>query len=196
MRPLFCAILTTGFWVTASTVCAIEVQPQAAEIAMALERGSLAAAARTPPERLYTWFGTEQGDRAPHGFLMTKLDALAVLSAHFSLRSLSPSPSDQAQVLADPHLLVSAILFGERPDFAVDAYMLMQQGSRKIIPAKVRFDATATQSSAWPSSPAYRAKVVAFFAYVDFDPRAKSRISVFPRGGGEIAFDLDFAAIP
>jgi hypothetical protein len=196
MRPLFCAILTAGFWVTASAVCAIEIHPQAADITMALERGSLAAVARTPPERLYTWFGTERRDGVPHGFLVTKLDALAVLSAHFSLRSLSPSPSDQAQVLADPFLLVSVILFGERPDFAVDSYILLQQGSRKIIPTRVRFDATATRSSAWPSSPAYRAKVVAFFAYADFDPGAESRISVFPRGGGEIGFDLDFAAIP
>jgi len=127
---------------------------------------------------------------------MTKLDALAVLSAHFSLRGLSPSATDQAQVLEDPYLLVSVILFGERPDFAVDSYMLLHQGSRKIIPAKVRFDATATPSTAWPSSPPYRAKVVAFFAYVDFDPDAKSRVSVFPRRGGEITFDLDFAAIP
>jgi hypothetical protein len=196
MRPLFCAILTTGLWITASTVCAIEVQPQDAEIAMALERGRLAAAARTPPERLYTWFGTEQRDRAPHGFLMTKLDALAVLSAHFNLRNLSPSPSDQAQVLADPYLMVSVILFGELPDFAVDSYILLQQGSLKIVPAKVRFDATATRSSAWPSSPAYRAKVIAFFPYADFDPHAKSYASVFPRDGGEIGFDLDFAAIP
>jgi hypothetical protein len=163
---------------------------------MALERGSAAAAARIPPERLYTWFGTEQRDRRPHGFLVTKLDALAVLSAHFRLRSLSPSPTDHAQILADPYLLVTVILFGERPDFAVDSYILLQQGSRTIIPQKVRFDATATASSTWPSSPAYRAKVIGFFAYMDFDPHAKSRVSVFPRGGGEIAFDIDFAAVP
>jgi hypothetical protein len=196
MRPLFFTILTAGLWATATTVFAIEVEPQAAEIAAALERGSHAAAARIPPERLYTWFGTEQRDRAPHGFLLTKLDAVAVLSAHFSLRNLSPSSADQAQVLADPYLLVSVILFGERPDFAVDAYILLLQGSRKISPVKVRFDATATPSGAWPSSPAYRAKVVAFFAYVDFDPHSMTRVSVFPRIGGEIAFDLDFAAIP
>src|SRR4029450_3063912 len=98
MRPLFCVILTVGFLITAVTVRAIEAQPGPRDIELALERGRLAAAARIPPERLYTWFGTEHRDRGPHGFLMTKLDALAVLSAHFSLRGLSPSASDQAQV--------------------------------------------------------------------------------------------------
>jgi hypothetical protein len=196
MPHFFRSLVTAGLWVTASTVYAIEIQPEASDIAMALERGSVAAAARIPPERLYTWFGTEQRERGPHGFLLTKLDALAVLSAHFRLRSLTPSPSDQAQVLADPYLFVTVILFGERPDFAVDSYMLLQQGSRTIIPGKVRFDATATPSSTWPSSPAYRAKVIGFFAYVDFDPHAKSRVSVFPRSGGAIAFDVDFATIP
>jgi hypothetical protein len=37
--------------------------------------------------------------------------------------------------------------------------------------------------------------VVASFAYEDFDPRAKTKLSIFPAGGGEISFDLDFAQI-
>ena len=41
----------------------------------------------------------------------------------------------------------------------------------------------------------YRAKVVALFAYADFDPRAKTKLSIFPSSGGEVSFDLDFAAI-
>ena len=42
----------------------------------------------------------------------------------------------------------------------------------------------------------YRAKVIAFFRYEDFDPRATATLSVFPPSGGEVSFDLDFAAIP
>jgi hypothetical protein len=175
---------------------AIEMHPSAEQVTSALERGQAAAAARTPPDHLYTWFGPDRNQTKPHGFLMTKLDALAVMSAHFGLRGLRPSDLERDETLSDPHLLVSIILFGERRDFAVDSYVLLLQGDRKIIPAKVRSDGTATRSSAWPSSPAYRAKVVAFFAYRDFDPEAKTQLSVFPQGGGEISFDLDFAAIP
>jgi hypothetical protein len=191
------AVLSVATCVTVSTTFAIEVQPKADQITAALERGQAAAAAHTPPDRLYTWFGLNSGtDFTPHGFLVTKLDALAVMSAHFGLRGLRPSGLDQDRILADPYLLVSVTLFGEQPDFAVDSYMLLLQGERKIIPVKVRFDGTASRSSIWPSSPAYRAKIVAFFAYTDVDPDAQSRVSVFPKGGGEATFDLDFAAIP
>jgi hypothetical protein len=180
---------------TASIASAIEVHPQPDQIVGAKERGYAAAIARTPPDRLYTWFGPDRGALTPRGFLMTKLDALAVMTAHFGLRGLSPSELDQDQVLAEPHLLVTITLFGDRPTFAVDSYVLLQQGKRTITPAKVRFDANATRIGTPPSSHAYQAKVVAFFAYTDFDPAAKSRLSVFPKDGGEVTFDLDFAAI-
>lgn len=196
MRRISYAVLSLTTCVSVSTTSAIEVQPKADQIAAALKRGQAAAAAHTPPDRLYTWFGLNSGaELVPHGFLMTKLDALAVMSAHFGLRGLRPSDLDQDRILVDPHLLVSVTLFGARPDFAVDSYMLLLQGERKIIPVKVRFDATASRSSIWPSSPAYRAKIVAFFAYTDVDAGAKSTLSVFPKDGGEVTFDLDFAAI-
>jgi len=118
------------------------------------------------------------------------------MSGHFGLRGLRPSDLERDETLSEPHLLVSIILFGERRDFAADSYVLLLQGDRKIIPAKVRSDGTATRSSVWPSSPAYRAKVVAFFAYTDFDPQSKTQLAVFPHDGGELLFDLDFAAIP
>ena len=189
------SIVLAGCHMTPLTF-AIEMHPSAEQVTCALERGQAAAAERTPPDHLYTWFGPDRNQTKPHGFLMTKLDALAVMSAHFGLRGLRPSDSERDDTLSDPHLLVSIILFGERRDFAVDSYVLLLQGDRKIIPAKVRSDGTAARSSASPSSPAYRAKVVAFFDYKDFDPQAKTQLAVFPHSGGEVSFDLDFAAIP
>ena len=197
-RPLSW-LLPTALWawasVAASPSWAIEVNPTPAQIDAALERGRAAAAARTPPVDLYAWFGTV-GELAPHGFLMTKLAGLAVMSTHFALRAERPSEQEIRQILDDRHLLISIILFGGQPDFAVDTYVLLTQDSRTINPVKVRFDATADRTSLWPKSPAYRAKVVASFAYADFDPQAKTKLSVYPRTGGEVSFDLDFAAIP
>jgi hypothetical protein len=193
---LFAASIVLDGCLMTPQIFAIEVDPSAEQVTSALERGQAAAAARTPPDRLYTWFGPDRDLMKPHGFLMTKLDALAVMSAHFGLRGLRPSDVERDETLSEPHLLISIILFGERRDFAAGSYVLLLQGDRKIIPAKVRSDGTATRSSVWPSSPAYRAKVVAFFAYTDFDPQAKTRLAVFPHGGGELLFDLDFAAIP
>jgi hypothetical protein len=181
-------------WLNRSAVLAIEIQPHPEQIMNALERGQAAAAERTPPDRLYHWFGPV-GELTAHGFLMSKLDGLAVMSTHFALRGQHPSAQEQNQILADPYLMMSIILFGERSDFAVDSYVLLTQSDRQIPPVRVRFDGTAARSSAWPKSPAYRAKIIAFFAYTDFDARAPSRLLVFPRGGGEISFELNFAAI-
>lgn len=176
------------------TAYAVEVHPSPAQVTQALERGRSAARVRTPPDRLYAWFGPDT-ELEPRGFLMTKMAGLAVMSAHFALRSESPSESDIRQILDEKTLLVSVTIFGNRPNLAVEAYMVLVQGGRSIKPIKVRFDGTAVRTSAWPHAPAYKAKVVAMFAYDDFDPLAKTAVSVFPASGGEITFALDLSRI-
>ena len=178
---------------------AIELHPSDQQVATALERGRTAATARTPPVELYSWFGPPRDDAnefRPRGFLMTKLSGLAVLSAHFALRAQHPKEQEIRRILDDQYLQVSITLYGDRRDFAQNTFLMLVQGDRKIMPVRIRADDTADRTSAWPKSPAYRAKVVASFAYGDFDPLAKTQLSVFPRTGGELSFDLDFAAIP
>jgi len=126
---------------------------------------------------------------------MTKMVGLTVMAAHFALRSATPTESEIARILEDGALLISVIMFGDRPDFAVDSYMVVEQGGRTIKPIKVRFDGQASRTSVWPQPPAYRAKVVASFPYEELDPRAKTKISVFPAGRGQVSFDLDFSLI-
>ena len=178
---------------------AIELQPSGQQVATALERGQTAATARTPPVELYSWFGPPPdaaNEFRPRGFLMTKLSGLAVLSAHFALRAQQPTDQEIRRILDDQYLQVSVTLYGDRRDFAQNTFVMLVQGDRKIMPVRIRADDTADRTSAWPKSPAYRAKVVASFTYGDFDPLAKTQLSVFPRTGGELSFDLDFAAIP
>jgi hypothetical protein len=173
---------------------AVEAQPSRAQIEAALGRGKAAAIARVPPDHLYAWFGSLK-ELEPRGFLMTKIVGLTVMSAHFALRSETPTEAEIQQILEERLLLVSVVIFGNRPDFAVDSYMLLTQEDRVLKPVRVRFDGQAARTSVWPDPPAYRAKVVASFAYADLDPRAKTKITVFPRSGGEVAFNLDFAQI-
>ncbi|MEW6248148.1 MAG: hypothetical protein AB1555_15760 [Nitrospirota bacterium] len=173
---------------------AIEVQPTRVQIEAALQQGRAAAEKRIPPDQLYAWFGATD-DLHPKGFLMTKLNGLVVMGTHFALRSATPTEQEIAQILNAKTLLVSVILFGDRPNFAVDSYMVLEQNGKTIKPLNVRFDGRAARTAVWPSSPAYRAKVVASFAYADLDPRAKTKLVVFPSGGGEVTFELDFAQI-
>ena len=187
-------LVILAVWSAASVSSAIEVQPSSAQIAAALEQGRAAATVKIPPVELYAWFGPSD-EFTPRGFLMTKLTGLAVMSAHFALRSERPSDQELTRILDDNYLQISVTLYGDRRDFAVSTFVVLTQGDRKIMPMQIRSDATADRTSAWPKSPAYRAKVVASFAYGDFDPLAKTQLSVFPRTGGEISFDLDFASI-
>ena len=173
---------------------AIEVTPTPEHVRAALERGQAAAKARKPPTELYAWFGGTD-EWKPRGFLMTKLSGLTVMAAHFALRSEQPTAADIRQILDETTMLVSATIYGDRPAFARDSYLVMTQGARTIKPLTVRFDGQAQRTSAWPGSPAYQAKVVASFAYTEFDPRTRTRISVFPPVGGEVAFDVDFARL-
>ena len=173
---------------------AVQVHPTAAAIERALEQGQAAGKARIPPDRLYAWFGPRH-ELEPHGFVMTKIAGLAVMSTHFALRGEAPSQAEIDRILADPWLLITVVIYGDRPDFAVDSYLVLTQRDRTITPAKVRFDGRAARSAAWPGRPGYRAKVVASVPYAELDPTAKTRISVFPGSGGEVSFDLNFAEI-
>jgi hypothetical protein len=194
MAVVMLALALLGGLVPAAPARAIEVQPNPEQVGVALERGKAAAAARVPPDQLYAWFGSSD-DLKPRGFLMTKMAGLTVMSAHFALRAATPSEPEIEQVLGDSALLISVVLFGGRPDFARDSYMVLTQGARTIKPAKVRFDGQAARSSAWPQAPGYKAKVVASFDYSDLDPVAPTKISVFPADGGEVTFEVDFARI-
>ena len=193
-RVAMAASVLAALWLWTPPAPAIEVQPGPEQIQAALDRGKAAAAARNPPDQLYAWFGS-RNELEPHGFLMTKMVGLSVMAAHFALRSATPNDGEIRQVLDEPALLVSVILYGDRPDFARDCYMVLAQGSRSIKPLKVRFDGQAARTSVWPGSPAYRAKVVASFSYADLDPRANTKVFVFPAGGGEVTFELDFSTI-
>lgn len=173
---------------------AIEVQPTPEQIQVTVERGKAAAAQGVSPDQLHTWFGAKE-DLAPRGFIMTKLGSLLVMANHLSLRALAPSQQDIAQVLANGNLLVNVVLFGERVDFAADSYVVLEQAGRTVKPSSVRFDARGDRTTLWPQQPAYRAKVIAQFPYADLDPHTKTTLTVFPSGGGQVSFELDFAHI-
>jgi hypothetical protein len=175
-------------------VFAIESQPSQEAIRAALDRGAEAAKQHQPPDTFYTRFGATD-DLHPSGFLITKLAALSVMATHMGLRGIQPAEADIEQTLEGKTMLVSATIFGNLPNFAVDSYMVLDQAGKTIKPVTVRFDAQANRSAAWPEPPRFKAKVVASFAYADFDPLAETVITIFPANGGEVAFPVNFSQI-
>ena len=178
----------------ATAVSAIEIQPSPDDIKAALTKGAEAAKEHRPPDTFYARFGAPD-ELHPNGFLITKLAALSVMATHMGLRGLEPSEADIAQALDGKTMLVSATIFGNVGNFAVDSYMVLDQGGKTIKPVTVRFDGMASRSAAYPDPPRFKAKVVASFAYTDFDPTAQTTISIFPANGGEVTFPIDFSQV-
>ena len=173
---------------------AIDVHLTAAQIQTALDQGKEAAQKRSPPDTFYVRFGVID-ELHSSGFLITKLGGLSALATHMALRGIQPSETDVTQVLQAQTMLVSTVIFGNVPNFAVDSYMVFDQGGKTIKPVTVRFDGFANRSAAWPDSPRFKAKVIASFNYADFDPNANTTITVFPANGGESSFQVDFSGI-
>ena len=173
---------------------AIDVHPTAKQIQTALDQGKEAAQKRSSPDTFYVRFGSID-ELHSGGFLITKLGGLSVMATHMALRGLEPSATDVTQVLEGQTMLVTTVIFGNFANFAVDSYILFDQGGKTIKPVTVRFDGFANRSAAWPESPRFKAKVVASFNYADFDPNANTTITVFPANGGESSFNLDFSGI-
>lgn len=117
------------------------------------------------------------------------------MATHMALRGLEPSTTDVAHTIEASTMLVSATIVGERPEFAVNSYMILERGGRTITPLTVRADGRADRSTTWPDSQKFHAKIVAMFRYADFNPNAKTTITIFPAGGGEVRFLVDFAHI-
>ncbi|BCA53141.1 conserved exported protein of unknown function [Nitrospira sp. KM1] len=185
------AVMLAAFAIPAA---AIEIQPSSDQILAALQSGKEAARQHSPPDSFYVRFGA-MDDLHPNGFLITKLGALSVMATHMALRGMEPSDPDVTQVLDGKTMLISAVIFGDVPTFAVDSYMVLDQEGHTIKPVTVRFDAQANRSAAWPESPRFKAKVVASFNYADFNPSSATTITVYPANGGEAAFHVDFSKI-
>ena len=173
---------------------AIDVYPTVKQIQTAIDRGKEAAQKQFPPDSFYVRFGVSDAVH-PKGFLITKIGALSVMTTHMALRGLQPSETDVTQIVEGQTMPVSTVIFGDVPNFAVDSYVVLEQGGKVIKPVTVRFDAQADRSVVWPKSPRFKAKVVASFNYADFDPKAKTTITVFPASGGESSFSMDFSEI-
>jgi hypothetical protein len=94
-----------------------------------------------------------------------------------------------------PTMMVHAVIFGDDPSFAMNSYMVFDQDGKTVKPLMMRVDGRAERSAAWPEEPRFKAKLVASFAYNDFDPSARTTITVYPAHGGAVSFSLDFARI-
>ena len=177
------------------TAIAIFQNPDPSQVKEALNRGRESAQQHRLPNELYWHFGsTKQFE--PHGFLVTKVSALAVMSGHFALRGEQPTDQDIQRIMVENALQVVVKVFGHSLGFARDSYLLIKQGNQVVKPDRIRFDARAQAVGQRQGRPVFRAKIIGLFSYGSVDLESRTTLLVFPGTGGEIRFDLEFSAIP
>jgi hypothetical protein len=186
-----------GVWAVSPTLSALAIlaDPDHVQVEHALKRGMDFAQEHRPPNELYWHFGSSKKFE-PHGFLVTKISGLAVMSSHYALRGEQPTDQDIQRVVAEDALQIVVKIFGYSPDFARGSYLLIKQGEQVIKPERIRFDAQARTVGQDQKGRVYDAKIVGLFPYGSFEPESRAILLVFPGAGGEIRFDIDLSTIP
>ena len=80
---------------------------------------------------------------------------------------------------------------GDTADFAEDAQATLEQDGRMIKGEMAKPDKARKN----PEGPAYRGKISASFPYGSFNPTAPTKITLYPKIGDAMSWDVDFSQI-
>ena len=80
---------------------------------------------------------------------------------------------------------------GDTADFAEDAQATLEQDGRMIKGEMAKPDKARKN----PEGPAYRGKITASFPYGSFNPAAPTKVTLYPKIGDAMTWDVDFSHI-
>jgi hypothetical protein len=80
---------------------------------------------------------------------------------------------------------------GDTADFAEDAQATLEQDGRMVKGEMAKPDKARKN----PEGPAYRGKVTASFPYGTFDPNAVTKVTLYPKVGDAMSWEVDFSKI-
>ena len=131
------------------------------------------------------------------GEIRTKTFALNRLG---SLIARNPEQAEQdkakidenIQKILDSKLLKITFDFcGDTADFAEGSSATLEQGGKMIKGEMAKPDRAKKNEK----GPAYRGKIAASFPYASFDPKAATKITLYPPVGEAMSWDVDFSKI-
>ena len=80
---------------------------------------------------------------------------------------------------------------GDTADFAEDAQATLEQDGRMIKGEMAKPDKAKKNAE----GPAYRGKIAASFPYGSFDPQAPTKITLYPKAGDAMSWDVDLSKV-
>ena len=103
-----------------------------------------------------------------------------------------PQVEQAIQKTADAKELKIAFDFcGDTADFAEDAQATLEQDGRMVKGEMAKPDKAKKNSE----GPAYRGKITASFPYSAFDPNTPAKVTLYPKIGDAMSWDVDFSQI-
>lgn len=178
----------------AGTAGAIEVTLDAAAAQKAIEEGK-----KMDMKTVSTRFGADlQKDICGGGGeVRTKIVTLnrlgGVIAANPEKAEQDKAQIDQqvAKILEAKVLKIAFDFCGDTVDFAEGSSATLEQGGKMIKGEMAKPDKAKKNEK----GPAYRGKIAASFAYGSFDPKAPTKITLFPPVGDSMSWEVDFSTI-
>lgn len=179
----------------AGTTGAIDVDLDAAAVKKAVEDGKQIKEVKTLPTR----FGADLAKDlcGGGGEIQTKTVGLNRLGA---LIAADPERAERDKAQVDGAIKKTAeakrlkIVFdfcGDTVEFAEGSTATLEQGGKMIKGEMAKPDKAKKNEK----GPAYRGKIAASFAYGSFDPKAPTKITLFPPLGDSMSWEVDFSTI-
>ena len=174
---------------------AIEVNLDAAAVQKAIDEGKQMKEVKTIPTR----FGADLAKDlcGGGGEIRTKTVSLnrlgAVMTANPERAEQDKAEIDKSiqKIVESQHLKVAFDFCGDTADFAEDAQASFEQGSKLIKGEMAKPD----QAKKNKEGPAFRGKITASFPYGSFDPQAPTKITLYPKVGDAMSWEVDFSKI-
>jgi hypothetical protein len=179
----------------AATGGAIEVNLDAAAVKKAVDEGKQIKEVKTVPTR----FGADLSKDlcGGGGEIRTKIVSLnrlgAVMAANPEKAEEDKAEIDKSiqKIVESKHLKIAFDFCGDTADFAEEAQATLEQDG-KLIKGEMAKPDKARKN---PEGPAYRGKIAASFAYDAFDPKKVTKISLYPKMGDALTWEVDFSKI-
>lgn len=195
IRRAGCFIGFVVYMLLPGTAWAIEVKLDEASVRKAVEDGKKITDVKTVPTR----FGADLskdlcgggGEIQTKTVGLNRLGALIAADPERAERDKEQVQQAIQKTAESPRLKIVFDFCGDTADFAEDAQATLEQDGRQIKGEMAKPDKAKKN----PEGPAYRGKIAASFAYGSFDPNAMTKITLYPKIGDPMSWEVDFSKI-